>query len=814
MQMILPILAMLEARMLQPWRRAGLQVRLLIQAAVALGVIVLAFVAISIQALNSSTHDAMQERLVLARVMAHQVDVHLDHAVEMLRGALKSDEMDLQDGSLAAEKKLLKTIHEQSALFTRVLLLDLHGTVLWAEPYDDRMVGVNLLAPPYSVPAPQPGASSFFWRRIAISTQKPGVVVRLPIQNHQNEPTGYLFGWIDMSNPLASSLLYPYRPGSNGYADLIDEQGVVLASTEEERVGLLSDHAGRLNSLIKEDRPAVGGCHSCHDPNGVEHKNDVLAFAPLESVPWGIVLRQPEAEILALTHSLAYKLASLGIMVLAAFVGLVWLTTRGIVVPLQLLADACRRIASGDLSHSVPSMGVAETSTLASSFEDMRQRLIRYRTEMANQHKELERRVEERTAELAISHHQLEQSRDYLLRTNRNLTALNSIAAIVGRSLKLEDVLGAALDRVLEAMAVEIGGVLLRDEQRGGLLLAAHRGVPEDVVPDIERCANSQLFAQETPPMDGGSWNEALAHEVGRRLEVRSLLSVPLEARGQILGCLFVASVRDGLLGLDDDVTLLHSIGWQVAVAVRNVFSYSTLKQEEQARGDLLHRILGAQEEERKRIARELHDETCQSITALILGLDTTRLALTLSPEEAMSRLDGTKAMAAGILENIRRLVADLRPSLLDDLGLVPAIVWYGDQRLKPLGIDLDLETSGLQQRLPPTIETALFRVVQEAISNVVKHAQASSVSITLQRLGGQVDLSVKDNGRGIQLPHVGPAGTDGYGLGLRGMKERAADLGGTLTLHSEPYLGTQVIVSIPIPEEAPYGKDPSAVGR
>jgi signal transduction histidine kinase len=631
-----------EAKMLRLWRHAGLRVHLIVPASIALGIIVLAFVAISTQALSASTRQSMQERLVLAQVMAYQADVQLDHALGMMRGSLNSAELDLEDGNPEPEKTLLKDIHGHSALFTHIILLDVKGTVLWVEPYTESMIGTNLLAPPFSIPMPLAYGPVLWWGD-SVLTGKPAVVARLPVVSRQGGTVGYLFGWIDMSNPQANAILYPYKPGSDGYTDLVDDQGVVLASTQPERLGQISDHAGRIQGLISENQAIVGGCHSCHDPQGSGRENDVLAFAPLSSAPWGIVLRQPEEEILAPTRSLAYQLSVLGLVVLATLLGLAWATTRGIVGPLQQLTQACRRITAGDLSHQVPTMGVAEASALATSFEEMRRNLLSYQRQMEVHKQELERRVEQRTAELA--------------------------------------------------------------------------------------------------------------------------------------------------------------------------HSYEALQTEERARGELLHRVLNAQEEERKRIARELHDETCQTLTALMLGLDTTRLAMRVNSEEAVGRLDATKAMAGGMLEDIRRLVADLRPSLLDDLGLVPAILWYGEKRLKPLGIELRMETRGLQQRVPPTIETALFRIVQEAMSNVARHAEASMVAVTLARNDGHVSLIIRDDGKGFRLPPEGVAAANGHGMGLRGMLERASNLGGSLALESAPGEGTSIDVRLPIEGGIRHAEDPCIAG-
>jgi signal transduction histidine kinase len=235
------------------------------------------------------------------------------------------------------------------------------------------------------------------------------------------------------------------------------------------------------------------------------------------------------------------------------------------------------------------------------------------------------------------------------------------------------------------------------------------------------------------------------------------------------------------------------------AAAKDNARLYAELRQKEQIRGELLRRVISAQEDERKRIARELHDETSQSLTALMVGLDTVRMASALDLLKANTRLQNCKSIAEILLKNIHRLVADLRPSLLDDLGLVPAIAWYGEQRLKPLGINFKLDEKGLKDRLPPSTETALFRIVQEAMTNIVRHAKATEVGVKLAREAGWVALQIADNGHGFDPQALQPADLHGQGLGLRGMQERASILGGEFQLKTSPEQGTVITIRVPV---------------
>ncbi len=228
------------------------------------------------------------------------------------------------------------------------------------------------------------------------------------------------------------------------------------------------------------------------------------------------------------------------------------------------------------------------------------------------------------------------------------------------------------------------------------------------------------------------------------------------------------------------------------------------LKEREAARGQLLRKLITAQEDERKRIARELHDETSQDLAVLAMGLEAAQDALRggKSPH-----LDEVKAVAVRAIDDVHRLILDLRPSVLDDLGLVSAIRWYAERHLSSRGISVRCEF-GDMVRLPPETETALFRITQETLSNIARHAQASAALVEVGIEGGEVRVAIEDDGRGFDSGAVAPSDGRKH-WGLMGISERAEILGGMAVIESSPGKGTRVEVRIPIPpgavpEEAP----------
>ncbi|HUK66349.1 MAG TPA: HAMP domain-containing protein [Anaeromyxobacteraceae bacterium] len=225
------------------------------------------------------------------------------------------------------------------------------------------------------------------------------------------------------------------------------------------------------------------------------------------------------------------------------------------------------------------------------------------------------------------------------------------------------------------------------------------------------------------------------------------------------------------------------------------------LKSRDEQRQRLLRMVITAQEDERKRIARELHDETTQSLAVLAMGIESAAAALRAGGPRP--RLEEVKALAVKTLEEVHRLILDLRPAVLDDLGLFSALRWYAERYLAERGIAVRCEIRELERRLPPEIEIALFRIGQEAMNNVLRHAKADSVLIQLGEEGQKLRIEIEDDGQGFD-PEVAPADRPHYGL--LGIRERAELLGGTAVIESSPGGGTRVEVLVPIPSEGSLG--------
>jgi signal transduction histidine kinase len=270
-----------------------------------------------------------------------------------------------------------------------------------------------------------------------------------------------------------------------------------------------------------------------------------------------------------------------------------------------------------------------------------------------------------------------------------------------------------------------------------------------------------------------------------RRLGVSSGLYVPLVVQGRPIGVV-IAHDRQGGADprfTDDDLRVAEALAARAAVAV---------DLSDRVSRDAVRRVVEAQEAERARLARELHDETGQALTSMLLALKPLEQAV--DAPEAKQAVDGLRELVVTTLQNVRRLAVELRPAALDDFGLSAALERLAATISEQSGTQVDLEARLGERRLAAEVETTLYRIVQEALTNVVKHAAATRASVTLTRKGASVLAVVEDDGRGFDVAAAGNGG-----LGLVGMRERLALLGGRLTIEASPGSGTTLVAEVPL---------------
>ncbi|MDP2916538.1 MAG: GAF domain-containing protein [Dehalococcoidia bacterium] len=752
----------------------SLRIRIVLSSA---GVIVLLLLLLGyfgVSASRESTAQILAERLVLAEQVAFRVDSDLEQTIRQLRTVREKEYLKLCQGDAAAAADFLSDVKHLLPFETHYLcLIDERGSVMYSEPSNQQITGSNLSASPYIYPvlkSNQPLVSTVTFDQ---SIGSYVVYVVTPILKPQGQPSLLVAAALDLSCTAIQSLTSVSVVGKTGYVEIVDGNGLVLATGNQQNLLKESDHGGVFANLIQSHKTAVSTCHSCHNGAGSDSpSSDIITFAPLSKAPWGVVVRQPEAEALANTWLLQRRLYIFGLIALVFLLTLVWFASRSITAPINRLTIASRKIAQGSLDEPVDMPGKDEISVLAHSFDTMRTKL-----------KDSTEKTKQRT---------------------RELEGLNAIALTICQSLDLDTILSGSLQRVMELIGMEIGGILLLDDRTKTLAYRVHNGLSDSSVKDSERLKIDHSIegkvAKSGDPviLDNVSDEQTSVHPMLAAENVRAFVCFPLRSKDKIIGVLNLASRKPRNFTAVDR-QLLYSIASQISIAIENARLYEEVRDKEKVLTELLKHSISAQEEERKRIARELHDETSQALTTLAIGLETIAKSPPTEIEQLQVLLKRNQELAIKTLDDVHRLILDLRPSILDDLGLVPAVEWYAKNRLEPKKVKVHIETSDIDRRPPPHIEVALFRIAQEAISNIAQHAKAEFASISLGFNPDFITLSVEDDGVGFDRSEVFSSNNGKRGLGLLGMKERVEVLGGKFQIQSEPGMGTQIAIEIPI---------------
>ena len=373
----------------------------------------------------------------------------------------------------------------------------------------------------------------------------------------------------------------------------------------------------------------------------------------------------------------------------------------------------------------------------------------------------------------------------------RQIESLNEISDALVSELELEPLLSLIARRLRELVGARLVLIALPDTGDTLRVAAAEGdadgayGVAGMRLEFADSKAGRVLERGRSERVDSVLEDPEIDQQAARRLGVHSGLFVPLVVQGRAIGVV-IAHDKSGPTPAftDDDLRLVEMLSARAATAV-------DLSQ--RVSRDVLHRVVAAQELERKRLARELHDETGQALTSILLGLKP--LEGSAADDESRAAVASVRELVVTTLQSVRRLAVELRPSALDDFGLVPALERLVDTFREQSRLRVDLESNLGDERLPSDIETTIYRIVQEALSNVVKHAEATQVSILLTRKKAAVAAMVEDDGRGFD-----PAGVGDDGLGLVGMRERVSLLGGRLRIESSSGSGATLVAEIPVP--------------
>lgn len=480
-------------------------------------------------------------------------------------------------------------------------------------------------------------------------------------------------------------------------------------------------------------------CHGCHDP--AQHILGAIA----------VTLGTSPIEAFVTSH--ARLLAGLVSFILLLALGTVSrLLSRSVLEPLSAIVQTVRAVSAGDYSARAVVQTGDELGMLARAFNDM-----------SSQVEHSTRALNDRAAELAKRLSALTIFSETLTEAGGPTAAASEAAAAIREMVRADACVVYRLDDGTAVAYASAGPAALAEPWGARAVLDAASGAGE--------------------PAD------AAGHAPGQ-----ATLVVPLRAQDRALGGVVVVRASGAPFERSDG-GLVAAVARQLSTAIENARLFREVRDKERLRGELLAKLISAHEDERRRIARELHDEVSQSLTGLVMRLNAAEEA---APErDPRAALAAVREMAEGTAEEVRKIVYDLRPSLLDDLGLAPAVRYLAKTVLEQQGVQVRFEVSGFgRERVSQPVETTVFRVAQEAITNVARHARAHSATIAMERRDGTIRLTVADDGVGFDRGAV--LGDARRHLGIAGMEERVALLGGRLEIVSRPGSGTTVTVTLP----------------
>jgi len=360
---------------------------------------------------------------------------------------------------------------------------------------------------------------------------------------------------------------------------------------------------------------------------------------------------------------------------------------------------------------------------------------------------------------------------------------LDSITDAALSYLGLDALLRELLGRLRSALQVEFASVWLLDQDAQMLVLRAVDGVPFERIADVR----IPLDVSESITLDAGGsddWYARVWSLVG--LPLRAGMGVPLVVEAKAIGILNVASARTPFT--EEDQRLLQVVANRAAPAIERERLVETVGESRRRLAALSQRLVEVQETERREIARELHDEIGQFLTGLLFKIEGRGAG-------AGSQKDEMKGIINDLIDRVRDLSMNLRPSMLDDLGLLSALKWQIDRFEKQTGIDVRFHHADLDRRFGGHIEITAFRIVQEALTNVARHASVRKAKVEVRANPTSLSVRIEDEGRGFDVE----AALAARSSGLEGMRERSRLAGGRLVIDSEPGQGTRLSVDLPL---------------
>jgi nitrate/nitrite-specific signal transduction histidine kinase len=738
-------------------RRTGLRSKIVVWTFVPTAIILAAIALVSFYAYGQVTEDLVIERnQELTKILADQLSAELQEYVQTLSIIDTYYEIDPTDFQFQPDRN--------------------GPSVGWLQPFDGGVLMLNSLGDVAYGSGSRSQLQTFAfskldayrtaveerratWSDIENVAGQDIIILFVPMIGAQGEVRGALVGMFLIEGGTRTRLSDFYvtifaklKIANRENVYVVDRNGRAILHTDTYRIG--EDIAGQaIVQRVMEGQ--VGGIRT----HNLQDREIVASFAPVPGTPWSLVTEESWADLTRVSqryrHLLLVLLGLGGILpVIALTVGV-----RRITQPIADLIRAAREVAGGNFDQRIQVSSGDELEEMAAQFNVMA-------AELQESYATLERRVSDRTRELA---------------------ALNAIAAVVSRSLDMEEILQNALDMTLEVTAMEAGAALWLRPDDGLPTLVAYRRLPDGLLGHVAQLAQGPDPTRSPRHTERPAVHHICEYPVGplqqaaKRAGLQLIVTVPLMTKGRLLGTLNLVSSQLHSFS-DEELNLLAGIGQQVGMAVENAQLYD---QAEEA----------AAAAERSRLARDLHDAVTQTLFSASLIADILPRLWERNPTEAFRRLEQVRQLTRGALAEMRTLLLELRPSVLQEASL--------DELLQQLAaaaagrtmlqVDLDLDHSC---EMPIAVKEAFYRIAQESLNNVIKHAGAQHTAIGLRCSQAdakmiRIAMWISDDGRGFDPKNIPP---DHLGVGI--MRERADGIGADLVLTSVPGTGTRIHVT------------------
>jgi nitrate/nitrite-specific signal transduction histidine kinase len=684
----------------------------------------------------------------LIRLSAGELAANLNTYVNTLNALTRTP--DMYTGDTGRQSLALNQDSNQLLIFDGgILILDRYGKVAAVVPNQPNLISQDWSDRSFFRQVIRNSEPAFSDILPNVSANSTTIGVAVPILNPRGEFRGMLVGLFNLGANSSSAFyggIVKLRLGETGSTYLVDNTGRVIYHPDESLIGMDVHSQPDVQPVLRGE---VGFLRT-RDSNN----RDILAtYAPVPGTSWGLIHEEEWSSLLAASQGYGqflYLLLVLGIIFPAI---VVFFGVKHITDPIAKFTTAAKEIAGGNYGQQIEVNTGDELEELGNQFNQMS-------VQLSESYSQLERRVAARTRELAT---------------------LNAIAAVVSRSLDLEEIMNDALNKILEVLEMELGSAYAIDDEGKGLKLLAEHGLSAEF---IDRLSPRPLKGSvvEKAALLGyplvwllDDYPEIEMKPLLAKQGIAQIICVPLMVKGRLVGA-FNFGAHESRPISKEELSLLGACGQQIGVAVENARLY---RQAEET----------AAISERTRLARELHDSVTQTLFSASLIAEVLPDLWEMNQKEGWRRLEELRQLTRGALAEMRTLLVELRPNALVEIPLPDLLRQLCEALIGRTRLPIQLSIAG-QQKLPADVQVGLYRITQEALNNIVKHSKATQAVVTL-RLNGSLHLSIADNGCGFEIAKVPPDH-----LGLKIMGERAKAIGAKLSIYSEPGDGTQISVT------------------